>query len=153
MSRMWQRDSERRRIRLSNPFPSGARRFRNRPRTSLIMRFTRQYQVMAVPRAQRAAAIITKWLVRQAWAQEAAARSEKNYLVSFIGYAPLIQPQVLCYVVVDTRICRASSRHIRLCQRDFQQDHGGSPSIRMYSRRRRGTGSRDQSFPARKKAL
>ena len=40
------------------------RRFRNRPRTSLIMRFTRQYQVMAVPRARRQL-LVTKWLVRQ----------------------------------------------------------------------------------------
>ena len=29
-------------------------------------------------------------------------RAEKNYLVSFIGYAPAYNPQVLCYVVVDT---------------------------------------------------
>ncbi len=29
-------------------------------------------------------------------------RAEKNYLVSFIGYAPAYDPQVLCYVVIDT---------------------------------------------------
>jgi len=29
-------------------------------------------------------------------------RSEKNYLVSFCGFAPAENPQVLCYVVVDT---------------------------------------------------
>ena len=29
-------------------------------------------------------------------------RSAKNYLVSFIGFAPAFDPQVVCYVVVDT---------------------------------------------------
>mgnify|MGYP000134506922 CR=1 FL=1 len=64
------------------------------------MRFTRQYQVMAVPRARRQL-LVTKWLVRQVRRRSSRVRRRIIWF-PFIGYAPAYNPQVLCYVVVDT---------------------------------------------------
>ena len=56
-------------------------------------------------------------------------RSAHNYLVSFCGFAPADDPQ-LVYVVIDTPESsgqRAGAQHFR--HRGFPEDHGGSASI------------------------
>ena len=54
---------------------------------------------MAVPRARRQLPV-TKWLVRQV--RRRSSRVRRRIIWFFIGYAPAYNPQVLCYVVVDT---------------------------------------------------
>ena len=56
-------------------------------------------------------------------------RSAHNYLVSFCGFAPADDPQLLMYVVIDTPNLPAKSRRTALSPQRFPEDHGGSASI------------------------
>ena len=64
------------------------------------MRFTRQYQVTAVPRARRQLPV-TKWLVRQVRRRSSRVRRRIIWFPLSDMHRHTIR-QVLCYVVVDT---------------------------------------------------
>ena len=60
---------------------------------------------------------------------EATERSQ-NYLVSFIGYAPAYDPQVLVYVVLDTpNLPGEEQAHSRFASEISAKNHGGNPSV------------------------
>lgn len=57
-------------------------------------------------------------------------RSAHNYLVSFCGFAPADDPQLLMYVVIDTpNLPGKEQAHQHFRHRGFPEDHGGSASI------------------------
>ena len=81
-------------------------------------------------------------------------RAEKNYLVSFIGYAPAYNPQVLCYVVVDTpHLPGEQQAHSTFASEIFSKIMAKSFHIRMYSRQAARHRISRPIFSARKKAL
>ena len=57
-------------------------------------------------------------------------RSAHNYLVSFCGFAPADDPQLLVYVVIDTpNLPGKEQAHSTFRHRGLPEDHGGSASL------------------------
>ncbi len=57
-------------------------------------------------------------------------RSAKNYLVSFAGFAPVDDPQLFVYVVVDVPGFPPGEQQAQfLCKRHFLKDHGRSTAL------------------------
>ena len=60
-------------------------------------------------------------------------RSANNYLLSFAGFAPADDPQVLTYVVIDTpNLPGKEQAHSTFATEVFQEDHDRRPSLYEY---------------------